>query len=80
MRNRNLKMKRLRRVVAEVFDERRQIYQQKRQERRDYNKAYKARKALETALAAQRNSAFPAAKAPERTKLPTYKQAAGGKP
>jgi hypothetical protein len=73
--SRSFSKKRVERLVAEGFAERQRIRDERRAR---WNAKYN--KAAKKALADQRTSAFPTAKAPERTKLPTYKQAAGGKP
>jgi hypothetical protein len=62
-------------LVADGFEERQRIRDERR---RRWNEKYN--KAAKKALADQRSSAFPTAKAPEHPKLPTYKQAAGGTP
>ena len=73
--SRSFSQERVQRLVAEGFAERQRIRDERRAR---WNEKYN--KAAKKALAAQRNSAFPIAQADVCTKLPTYKQAAGGKP
>jgi hypothetical protein len=75
----NFIKKRVQRIIADGFEERQRIRQETREARNKKLRAYNARiRALEAALARERNSAIASAKAPQNAKLPSKSKAAGG--